>query len=298
MNVRIVKHEEIDKVKWNSCIHYATSGNVLGYKWYLDNVAKRWDALVDGDYETVLPLINKQTLLKANMLFQPRLLTGLGIYSVSILSASRIKNILEAIPDTYQKVDLLLNEGVKPPENLGFTISKEQNYQLLLNTSYETLEEKYTPDVANALNLAREHQLILSGNLKPERVAEFYQQFSTDKKDKEANFHAYQRIMYNALHRGWGFASAVENQNGDIVSAAFFIYSHGRLMRLLSHSSPEGKAKGAETLLFDMLIRGNAQRPLILDFHTMGSQRSFEQFGAQANDVYRIQRNKKKWGLF
>ncbi len=57
MNIRFVPQEDIDKTKWNSCVHYAINGNIFGYMWYLNNVAKKWDALVEEDYESVFPLI-------------------------------------------------------------------------------------------------------------------------------------------------------------------------------------------------------------------------------------------------
>ncbi|MEM9823186.1 MAG: hypothetical protein AAF985_19050, partial [Bacteroidota bacterium] len=95
MEVRLVKNEEIDKIKWNSCVHYASPGNVLGYKWYIDSIVKDWDALVEGDFETVLPLIEKKTLFQSKKLYQPSLLKGLGIYSVHLLSAGRIRKMLD-----------------------------------------------------------------------------------------------------------------------------------------------------------------------------------------------------------
>ena len=59
MEIRFVKKEDIDKIKWNSCVHYAINGNIFGYMWFLDSVSKEWDALVEGDYESVLPLFHK-----------------------------------------------------------------------------------------------------------------------------------------------------------------------------------------------------------------------------------------------
>ncbi len=56
MDVRFVPREEIDKVKWNSCVHYANNGNIFGYVWYLDQVAREWDALIEGDYYTYIGL--------------------------------------------------------------------------------------------------------------------------------------------------------------------------------------------------------------------------------------------------
>jgi len=203
--VRFVKQEDIDKTKWNSCVHYAARGHLYGYMWYLNNVAREWDALVEGDYETVFPLFKKQQFGRRASLYQPDLVRETGIYSNHILSVKRIEKMLKAIPKEYGNIDLVLNEGVKPPPNLGFDISTQVNHQIFLKVSYEELAEKYSDEVKSELAKAMKNDLIITSNVKPEKIAEFYKKYTKekDKKVVEKNFHAYQRIMYNALHRGW-----------------------------------------------------------------------------------------------
>ena len=58
MEVRFVEHKDIDRPRWDGCVHYANNSLVYAYSWYLDNVSgEEWDALVEGDYESVMPLI-------------------------------------------------------------------------------------------------------------------------------------------------------------------------------------------------------------------------------------------------
>lgn len=57
MEIKFVFREEIDKVKWNSCVYYVINGNIFGYMWYLDYIVKDWDVLVEGDYELVFFLV-------------------------------------------------------------------------------------------------------------------------------------------------------------------------------------------------------------------------------------------------
>lgn len=298
MQVRLIKNEDIDKIKWNSCVHYATPGNVLGYKWYIDSVVKGWDALVEGDFETVMPLIGKKTLLQSKKLYQPTILRGLGIYSVHLLSTGRIRKMLEHIPKEYEQVELFLQDKLRMPQDAAFEIKTVEQDQLLLNTNYEVIEEKYSPELREQLNRAKSNQLVLTSNIKPEKIADFYQKYGAQTTEKSSNFHAFQRIMYNAMHRGIGFASGVEKKDGNLVGAAFFIFSHGRLWHLLGNFSPEGKKIGAEALLYDTLIRTNAQKPVLLDFNSMGNAQSFKQFGTQNNQLTKIEKKKKWLGLF
>ena len=43
-------------IKWDNCITNAPNGLIYGYSFYLDHMAKQWDALVLNDYEAVMPL--------------------------------------------------------------------------------------------------------------------------------------------------------------------------------------------------------------------------------------------------
>jgi len=296
-NIRFISHEDLDKTKWNSCVHYANRGRLYGYWWYLKSVVKEWDAIVEGDYETVFPLFNKKQSLRGEGLYQPDLIRETGIYSVHVLSPKRIENLFTAIPEEYQNIDIILNEGLQPPEQLKFNISKKTNHQLFLNTDYQTLSEAYSPLVHQQLEAARKNNLIITTNLKPEKVADFYKKYTIDKK-KEENFHAYQRIMYNALHRGWGFASGIAFPNEEICSAAFFVFSQGRLLRLLSFTTTKGREQGAEALMFDMLLRTNSNRPLVLDFNTEKETVDPTQYGAEVVTASRIQKKKKILGVF
>lgn len=286
MNIKLVKHEDLDKTKWNSCVHYATRGNVYGYWWYLTNTVKEWDALVEGDYESVFPLLP----MNGSTLMPPDTIKEIGIYSINILSMSRVKAFLDAIPSSYQRYNFMLNAGVNWPTDTTIKSSTVYNHQLLLNADYESLEKNYLPRVDQQMDLARENRLILNSNLKPEKVADFYRIHTSDTTmNINHNFHAYQRIMYNALHRGNGFASGVMNEKQEYLACGFFIFSHGKIMRLISNVSPRGIEQGANTLLFDMLIRGNAGRPVLLDFNSFVENSFAKDFGAVTVPQYRVE---------
>ncbi len=284
MNIQLVKHKDLDKTKWNSCVHFATRGNVSGYWWYLANTVKEWDGLVEGDYETVFPLFP----LDSQILTTPDTIKEIGIYSINVLSRPRVKAFLEAIPASYQQYNFMLNEGINWPTDFAIKPTIVYNHQLRLDKDYETLEKDYLPRVEEQMDLARTNRLILNSNLKPEKIADFYRIHTKDKTNVVHNFHAYQRIMYNALHRGNGFGSAVMNEKQEYLACGFFIFSHGKIIRLLSNVSPRGIKQGANTLLFDMLIRGNAGRPVILDFNSYTENSFAKDFGASTVPQYRV----------
>ena len=290
MEIRLVKQEDIDKVKWNSCVHYANNGNIFGYKWYLDHVAKDWDGLVEGDYESVFPLVWRKGLWGGKVLYQPDLMRELGIYTINAPSSKRIKAFLAAIPAEYKQVDIVLNEQNYYPDLPTFSTETHTNYQLLLARPFEEMEKEFAPSVAKSVEKAMKAGVVLDSNIKPETIADFYRQHTKEPKGKDRNFHTLQRIMYNVLHRGWGFASAARSKDGQLLAANFFIYSHNTMMSLVPLESPAGREAGALDFLFHMLIRTQANKPLILDFNTMEKNALAETFGAQSNPYLSVHR--------
>jgi hypothetical protein len=298
MDIRFVPREEIDKVKWNSCVHYATNGNIFGYMWYLDHIAKDWDALVEGDYESVFPLVWRLGRVSGQELHQPALIRELGIYSIHVLSKPRIERFLEAIPDRYRHISIHLNEQNPVPEDSGFEVDEHTNYQLFLDKPYEEIADDYSRTLMERLQLAEDAGLVLTSSMKPEQIAAFYKEHRPRKQQSDEAFHGMQRVMYNALHRGWGFASTVLDTKANPLAVNFFLYSHGKVVSFVPVVSPKGREAGALEHLFNGLIRQHAGRPVILDFNVSGNDQMAMDFGARRNPFYKIQRNNRKFIWF
>ena len=86
VNIRYVKHTDIDKVKWDACIHNAPNGLIYAYSYYLDIMSKNWDALIlskgllsENDYEAVMPLTQNKKF-GISYLRQPAFTQQLGIF--------------------------------------------------------------------------------------------------------------------------------------------------------------------------------------------------------------------------
>ncbi len=290
MAIRFLRRDEIEKPRWDGCVHYAANGNVFGYTWYLDHVAKDWHALVEDDYQSVFPLVWRTHFLGFRELFQPPLIRELGVYSVNVISKARLRQFLAAIPDEYRRFDLVLNERNRPDADANWRLEEKVNYQLMLNEPYEVLAGRYSEPLRQRLQNAEDAGLRPAPTMKPEALAAFYERYSKDP-GKARNVHTLQRIMYNVLHRGWGFASGAADQKGNLLAVNFYIFSHGKMMSLMPVASPEGKAAGALEFTTDLLLRTQANRPLLFDFNTspLGPE-----FGAQSNTYYLL-RQKGWW---
>ena len=55
-------YDKIDKRRWDECIAKSFNGSVYAWSWYLDVVHPKWDALVENDYERVMPICGSKKL--------------------------------------------------------------------------------------------------------------------------------------------------------------------------------------------------------------------------------------------
>jgi len=281
MNIRRLSREDIDKTKWDSCVHFATNGNIFGYKWYIDAITKDWEVLVEGDYESVMPLIWKKNWLGKKQIYLPTLMRETGIYSANALSPKRVTAFLDAIPQLYKKVSLEVDQFTLPPQNQNWQIEKKENHLVYLNKSYEQLSAHFSKEVLAGLDKARTSEIQSINSLKPEMIVDFYKKH--DPSYTKENYYAYLRIMYNLLHRGWGFMSGVADKTGQLLAVNFFLFSHGRMVSFLPVVSKKGITQGAMEFLFNLLFHTNANKQMILDFN---KNDRFLGYGETAAPVY------------
>ena len=60
--IQLLKHNEIDKPRWDECIQNSPNGLIYAYSWYLDFISPKWEAMVRGDYEFIMPLTCKKNM--------------------------------------------------------------------------------------------------------------------------------------------------------------------------------------------------------------------------------------------
>src|ERR1700733_10069344 len=132
--IQYLPHEKIDKAAWDRCIDEAPGGLVYAYSFYLDIMARHWDALVMNDYQLVMPLTwNKKYGIY--YLYQPAFTASLGVFGKNITEAL-VQQFIQAIPDKFKLVEIELNKD--NPVNTA-SINMRTNYVLSLNKSYEVL---------------------------------------------------------------------------------------------------------------------------------------------------------------
>jgi hypothetical protein len=289
MDIRFVPFEDIDITRWNSCIHFAINGNVFGYHWFLKNVAREFDALVEGEYESVMPLLKGQSRWNYPTLIHPREIGRLGIFSVHVLSPARIQKFLQAIPDHFLGRDILFNEFNQAHLKQMEEATPSSLHELDLSKPYEIIRESYDTGVIEQIEKSRAQNWLPHSQIKPEELVRFFSSI-----DPNTDTHMWMRIHYNLMHRGTAFPTVYAQSDGSISAAALFAYSNG-FFTLLNYKAEDSKAQSLFYHMMDDLIRLHADRSLKLDFNIFGEKFQVGGLGAINKKTYRL-RQVPKWG--
>lgn len=261
--IRYLSHNEIDKTRWDETI--SQCGNIYAFSWYLDIVHPDWSALVEGDYETIMPLTGGKKF-SVEYLFQPFFVQQLGVFSKQAATCETLNRFLAAIPEKYRFAEIRLNEGNCDIEDLQ-GIEYHRNIILDLNKDYNAVRSGYHTNTKRNLAKAEHHNLQLADDIKPEQVVSLFRSDRGADLNKwgDREYAVLQCITDEAQRRGNAFLVGVKEEE-KLLTAAIFMRTDKRLTFLFSGNSTLGKEKQAMTYMLDQVIRQNASQNLIFDF--------------------------------
>jgi hypothetical protein len=292
--IRLLKRNEINVESWDATVENSPDGHVFFKSWYLDAVEENWSALVEGDYQRILPISLKKKL-GITYVLQPIFSRYTGLISREGYDADRGDAFLEELKNLSRYTDICLHPKHKiVPEN--FKAEERIFQQLSLNQSYEEIRKNYTENLIRNLKKAQKNHLEVKTGVLPKEITEGFKkhQKEVSRQFTRTNYETLLQLMRSAQEHGSAITTGVYNDQQDLLAAACFVISGDGLLYLKGFSSEEGKTKGAMHLLFDETIRQNAFKMNCLDFggSTVKSvARFYTHFGA-ADVVYlRIRNN-------
>jgi len=290
-----LKHSEIDKDKWDDCISQAFNGNIYVYSWYLDLVHEDWDALVEDDYQRVMPLtLNKK--FGITYYYQPFFTQQFGVFSISLLNPDIVNDFIENIPAHVKLIDVNFNSFNKI-DNKIYEITLNSNYVLDLINEYPKLASGYSTNTKRNLQKSFKNELTFMKGVKPEDVISLFRnnKGADITKWSDKNYIVLQRIIYTSIHKGMGFTCGVFTKYNELCSAAFILKEHNRIIFLFSGSNTAARSNGAMTFLIDSIIRNNSPGGKVFDFEGSNDEnlaRFYKGFGAKNTTYTRLNINK------
>ena len=263
--INYLEHNAIDKPKWDALI--AECGNIYAYSWYLDIVHPGWEALVEDDYQSVMPLTGGKKF-GVNYLYQPFFVQQLGVFSKSTMTAELTEAFLQAIPSKYRFAEIRLNEGNAFTEGAQ-GVEYHRNVLLDLNQGYEAIHANYHQNTKRNLAKAESNNLQLVDTVIPYHVVALFRDNRGALLDKwgDAEYGVLTHLAKVAQKRNAAFMLGVSEKGvGQLICAAIFMKTKGRITFLFSGLTEEGKQRQAMTYLLDQVIQQHAHQPITFDF--------------------------------
>lgn len=263
--IQYLEHKDIDKKKWDATI--AECGNIYAYSWYLDIVHPGWEALVEDDYQAIMPLTGGKKF-GVNYLYQPYFVQQLGVFSHSPLTSEETLAFLEAIPSKYRFAEIRLNEGNTFNDNIQ-GVEYHRNVLLDLSQGYEAIRANYHQNAKRNLTKAESNNLQLVNTVIPYHVVALFTDNRGALLDKwgDAEYARLTTLAKVAVNKKHAFILGVTEKGiGQLICAAIFMKTQDRITFLFSGLTEEGKQRQAMTYLLDQVIRQYANQPITFDF--------------------------------
>ncbi|OQY03280.1 MAG: hypothetical protein B6I20_05375 [Bacteroidetes bacterium 4572_117] len=294
MEIRYLKQNEINITKWDKCIAGSINGIVYAYSWYLDIVCETWNALVYGDYETVMPLTyNKKYGI--SYLYQPQFSQQLGIFSSRNLSGEIVGNFIKSIPEKFSFIEINLNKFNSINDVNNIKLKQNVTYELELIRDYESLFRQYKKNTIRNIRKAIQNKISITHGLKPNDVVALLNSTGNKQAYTEKDFTIVRRLIVGAIRNNSGQLFGAYTENNNLCAVGFFIYSNKKACFILSVANDEAKKTSAMFLLIDEFIKQYASKNMILDFegsNIEGIARFYAGFGARPFNYPSIKINK------
>jgi hypothetical protein len=293
-----LKHDEIDKEKWDICVSNSPGTKPYGYSWYLDIMTPEWEALVDDDYVSVFPLpVCKKYGIR--YITTPVFLQQLGVYSRDILIPQAVNEYLEKIPDFYRFIDLCICQQINHP---GFITTARTDYMLDLSTDYEILYKNFSRNCKRNIAASLQNKPEFAEDVKPaELVRLFLSNKGKDIKDiKLRHYKCLENLMEYCVMSKQGRIISVRNELKELIFGLFFIEINLSKTMIFLVNTNESHNKRIGHFVYNELIKESAGSGAFFDFagSSIPSIAFFmESFGSRNYPYYRIYRNRLQWPI-
>lgn len=295
MNVTYIKHEDIDLKKWDKCIKKAVNGSIYGYSWFLNIVSENWDALIDENYENVMPL----TYLKffgVKALVQPHFATNLGVYSSQVLDTETVNKFISSIPLEFNYVNIRLNKYNKLTI-ANIKIERDIHYELDLIQPYEKIRSQYSKNIRENLQVSSKNRITVIPCLNSNDLIQLHLKNSRRisnllfRKKNEL----LKKIVSTAVRYRVGQVMGAYTHRNVLCAAAFFVFSHQKATLLFLELNKIAIKERALEAVIDEFIKLHADQNVTLRFE-FASRKKFasvyEGFGAQRFQFMNIKQNR------
>lgn len=294
--IRYLKHDEIDKNKWDQCIELSPNGLIYACSWYLDIGSPGWEALVEGDYEAIMPITFRKKI-GFYYIFWPFLSQQLGVFSVHPVDEFKILQFINNLPEKFKYVFINLNYA-NTFSFKGYTLIRNTNYELKLDKKYEEVRKLYSKYNLEKVKKASGKNLEIRDDLSGTDFIKFEKENNRKYRVSVYEIEELRKIAEYSVGNHLGKVYGVFNNKNILIAAALFLIYKNRIIYLYSVSNKEGRESRAMFLLLDNIIKLYSGSEMIFDFEGSNIQNVaffFKGFNARPVEYLSLKINKLPW---
>jgi len=274
--IRYIPAKHIDRTKYDLCIDNSPACRIYAYSWYLDCTCERWDLLIEGDYQTVMPL---PVRFKYGIpyIYTPSWVQQLGLFSEDLIDENKINSFVKAIPKKIRWIDYQFNSTNKL-HNLTSVLKR--NYVLSLDQSFEEIQKNYNSNRKRiSKHCFKEYVIEKKGN------AEF---FMSHYKKLNKSYHLLDQTIdkLNCLCQTGNGRVNIWNvfKEGIFIAGLLWLKDKKRITYLVPLADDQAKKLHIPTYIINELIKDYQTEELLLDFEgsmLSGVEKFYQSFGAK-----------------
>ncbi len=283
--INFIKHHDIDKKRWDHSILNSANFNIYGMSFYLDIVSPGWDALIEGDYESIFPLTWRRKF-GINYLYQPFFTQQNGVYFKEKPNQNLLQSFLNMVEKHYKYIDICLNtENNFPVEK--YKLQPKVTHHLNLHQPYQKLEKQYSTNHLRNLKKARTGAYLILND--PERITDIIKLFRVTKGKsistlKNSDYKMFLVLCDEMKKRGFCEVLYTGDGQSKVIGGIIVFKIQNNAVFIFSALAEQYKNTGLMHLLIDRYIEKHAGENLILDFEgSMNPQlaRFYKGFGSE-----------------
>lgn len=267
MEIKHLKNNQINFVRWDNCINTAFNGNIFAYSWYLNSICNDWEALVMGDYKYIMPLLTKKIFHK-EIVFSSVLCKYLGVFTNELLTEDILIKFLEAIPPEKKWVQINLNK---------FNYFRNEKYKTLTTHEidiilpYSKISERYSNIFQKDLQYSKKNKISVLQGLSPNDLIKFitakktFSYPSLQKKD----INQLRMLMAYGMRYNLSEVYAAYTAENNLCALALFMLSKNKIYVVLSAANPWGLKTNAFYAIIDKFIQKHCEKNVTLNIENL-----------------------------
>lgn len=262
-SIQFVKRQDINLTAWNDCIGRATNGLIYAKFEYLDQMGCKWDALVSGNYDYVMPLVWRKKF-GICYLFYPPFCASLGIFGKGP-DAVVVKEFLDAIPAKFRYWDFPLNYGNNFTLQ-NYTLAERSNYVLPLLRDYAQIYAGYRQNLRRNIKKASNLGFRTDKGFPVTEIIELAKAYTPGSPLEPSAYYSFEKLFDRLSAKNEAHTYGIRDKKGILLASAVFLFDQRRAYYMLVGNHPDGKTNGASHALIDAFIKDYAGSDYLLDF--------------------------------